>query len=121
MKLRIPDYACLYHDGKPSKQKPNPCGAWQKGDKIEFDNCELKSQLSSEDGKIWFELDNDELKVFATTWFKASDNILGVMAQSVVMKESIVAIFICIIPLPLHIPATVTVLPPITSLTAKFF
>ena len=68
MKFRIPDYACLYHDGKPSKQKPNPWGAWQKGDKIEFDNCELKSQLSSEDGKIWFELKNDELKVFATTY-----------------------------------------------------
>ena len=68
MKLRIPDYACLYHDGKPSKQKPNPWGVWQKGDKIEFDNCELKSRLSSEDGKIWFELDNDELRVFATTY-----------------------------------------------------
>ena len=68
MKLRIPDYACLYHDGKPSTMKPNPWGSWQKGDKIEFDNNELSSVLSSSEGKIWFELKNDELKVFATTY-----------------------------------------------------
>ena len=68
MKLRIPDYACLYHDGKPSQMKPNPWGTWQKGDKIEFDNNELYTVLLSSEGKIWFELQNDELKVFATTY-----------------------------------------------------
>ena len=68
MKLRIPDYACLYHDGKPAVQKPNPWGSYQEGEKIEFYNDELKAELSSSSGKIWFELSNDELDVYATTY-----------------------------------------------------
>lgn len=68
MKLRIPDYACLYHDGKPAIQKPNPWNNYQQGEKIEFFNDELASELCANDGRLWFELENDELKVFATTY-----------------------------------------------------
>ena len=68
MKISIPDYACLYHTGKPAVKKPSPWDSWQQGEKIEFFNDEKASVLSHKDGKIWFELENDELKVFATTY-----------------------------------------------------
>lgn len=68
MKLRIPDYACLYHDGKPKIQKPNPWGNYQEGERVEFYNDELKTRLVGDDCEVWFELENDELKVFATTY-----------------------------------------------------
>ncbi len=55
MKLRIPDYACLYHDSKPDS-------------KIEFFNDSQSTTLSADKGKIWFELSNDELDVYATTY-----------------------------------------------------
>lgn len=51
MKLRIPDYACLYYGGKD-----------------EFFNEELNSHLKSNEGEIKFELSDKHLTVFATTY-----------------------------------------------------
>ena len=51
MKIRIPDYACLYHDSKD-----------------EFFNDELKSSLKSENGEIKFEINGNKMDVFATTY-----------------------------------------------------
>ncbi len=59
MKLRIPDYACLYHSGKD-----------------EFYNEDLKSHLKGENGEILFELNNDGLKVFATTYKEGARYVL---------------------------------------------
>ena len=67
MKIRIPDYVTLYHSGK--RTSPPLCPwATPIGDKIEFDNGELKSVLECKEGKIVFDLANDELKVSATTY-----------------------------------------------------
>ena len=51
MKLRVPDYACLYYGGKD-----------------EFFNEELNEHLKSNEGEIKFELVGNKLKVFATTY-----------------------------------------------------
>ncbi|MBQ8545427.1 MAG: alpha-galactosidase [Clostridia bacterium] len=51
MKIRIPDYACLYHDTKE-----------------EFFNDALANSLKSDDCEIKFELSGNKLKVFATTY-----------------------------------------------------
>ncbi|MBO5338958.1 MAG: alpha-galactosidase [Clostridia bacterium] len=55
MKLRIPDYVCLYHEGKD-----------------EFSNKSLSTSLKSNDGEVKFELDGNKLKVFATTYTKGA-------------------------------------------------
>lgn len=55
MKLRIPDYVCLYHEGKD-----------------EFSNKPLSTSLKSNDGEVEFELDGNKLKVFATTYTKGA-------------------------------------------------
>ena len=55
MKIRIPDYACLYHDSKD-----------------EFFNDENSSSLKSENGEISFEVEGDKMKVFATTYKKGA-------------------------------------------------
>ena len=69
MKLRIPDYAIFYHDGAPKNPKIAPQGhIIGKGERIEFDNKELSSNLKNENCEIWFELKGDELKVSATAY-----------------------------------------------------
>jgi len=57
----------------------------------------------------------------ATASFKALSSIGLAIAQSVVIKQSIVAILGLIIPEPLAIPPIVTSLPPTSIVTATFF
>jgi len=67
MKLRIPDYVTLYHSGRRISA---PICPWATpiGDRVEFDNSELCSLLECDEGKIEFEIKNDELTVRATTY-----------------------------------------------------
>ena len=58
------------------------------------------------------------LKVFCTSAERAFCSISGEMAQSVVMNTSMVAIFGCIMPLPLAMPPSLHVLPPAVNSTA---
>ncbi len=67
MNLRIPDFAALYRSGP--RVSPSPCPwATPIGDKVEFHNHDLHSVLECTDGKIEFALENDELRVSATTY-----------------------------------------------------
>ena len=69
MKLRIPDYAIFYHDGEAKNPRIAPQGyVLGKGERIEFDNASLNTNLKNENCEIWFDLNNDELKVYATTY-----------------------------------------------------
>ena len=58
------------------------------------------------------------LKVFSVTWWMALSSMAGLMAQSVVTKQSMVAMLGWIMPLPLEMPPTFTVLPPISTSAA---
>ena len=67
MKIRIPDYVTLYHSGK--RTSPSPCPwATPIGDKVELDNPQLSSLLECPEGKIEFKIENEKLKVNATTY-----------------------------------------------------
>ncbi|MBR2024766.1 MAG: alpha-galactosidase [Clostridia bacterium] len=69
MKLRIPDYAIFYHDGEAKNPKITPQGyVLGKGERIEFDNSQLNTSLKNENCEIQFDLENDELKVYATAY-----------------------------------------------------
>ena len=69
MKLRIPDYAIFYHDGEAKNPRIAPQGyVLGKGERIEFDNASLNTNLKNENCEIWFDLKDDELKVYATTF-----------------------------------------------------
>ena len=61
------------------------------------------------------------MKLFATASFSARRSIAGVIAASVVMNPSIVAMFGSIIPEPLTHPPTVILLPPIATVAAASF
>ncbi len=61
------------------------------------------------------------LKVFSVTWWMALSSMAGLMAQSVVTKQSMVAMLGWIMPLPLEMPPTFTVLPPISTSAAASF
>ena len=61
------------------------------------------------------------LKLFAIASFSARLIIAGVIAASVVMKPSIVAMFGSIMPEPFDMPPTVTFLPPIVVVTHACF
>ncbi len=55
MKIRIPDYACLYHESKE-----------------EFFNESLATSLKTDECEIKFEMSGNKLKVFATTYKKGA-------------------------------------------------
>ena len=59
------------------------------------------------------------LKVFAMSAERAFCSICGVMATSVVINTSMVAIFGWIMPLPLAMPPILQVFPPISNSTAR--
>jgi alpha-galactosidase len=68
MKLRIPDHVSFYHDGNASKLFYTPWGNVDLEERIEFDNSSLSNHLAHKDCEIWFELENDELKIKATAF-----------------------------------------------------
>ena len=67
MKLRIPDYAALFFEGAPAVPFLAPWSA-QDTSRIEFINDALKSELVCDEGGIWLEMADGELRVFATTY-----------------------------------------------------